>query len=156
MALENRLEKIRRIVDNLIEENCPMSSRDFIIHLYGVSEYCALLAVRRGLDPEIAAVSGMLHDIYQVTAGIIEKHAVKGAVIAGEILRDTNAFSDEEIEIITTAISWHSKKRKFHEPYDEVLKDADVLSHSLYNTKFPLVEKDIARFEMLKKELGCN
>ena len=154
--MANRLERLRFEVDRLIVENEPYNARYFINHLYGVSEYCALLALRRGLDPELAATSGMLHDIYQITAGTIEQHAVEGAVVAEGILRSLKAYSNEEIAVITTAISRHSKKRKFHEPYDELLKDADVLSHCLYNTDYPPIEKDAARFERILLELGCD
>ena len=152
----NRLEKLRYEIDKLILERQPNNVRYFINHLYGVSEYCALLAVRRNLDPELAATCGMLHDIYQITGGTIEHHAVKGAAEAERILKSMDAYSDEEIAIITTAISRHSKKRKFHEPYDELLKDADVMSHCFYNTDYQVIEKDAARFESLLEELGCN
>ena len=151
----NRLEKLRCEIDRLIMEYQPYNVRYFINHLYGVSEYCALLAVRRGLNPELAATCGMLHDIYQITGGTIEQHALKGAVEAEKILRSMNAYSDNEIAVITTAISRHSKKRKYHEPYDELLKDADVLSHCFYNTGYQVIEKDAARFKSLLEELGC-
>ena len=154
--MANRLERLRYEVDRLIQEKEPYNARYFINHLYGVSEYCALLALRRGLDPELAATSGMLHDIYQVTAGTIEQHAVEGAVVAEGILRSLKAYGEEDIAVITTAISRHSKKRKFHEPYDELLKDADVMSHCLYNTDYPPIEKDAARFERILEELGCG
>jgi len=153
--MTNRLERLRHKIDKLIAKHQPYALRDFTIHLYGVSEYCALLAIRRELDPEIAATSGMLHDIYQITGGTIEEHAIKGAVEAEKILRSMDSYTDEEIAVITTAISRHSKKRKFHDPYDELLKDADVLSHSLYNTDYPLIEKDTARYYKLLEELGC-
>jgi len=152
----NRLEKLRYKIDKLIIKHQPHSVRDFSIHLYTVSEYCALLAIRRDLDPEIAATCGMLHDIYQITEGTIEDHAIKGAVEAEKILKSMDAYSDEEIAVITTAISRHSKKRKFHEPYDELLKDADVMSHSFYNMDYPLIEKDAARYYKLLEELGCT
>jgi len=151
----NRLERLRHKIDKLIVKHQPYAARDFTIHLYGVSEYCTLLAIRRELDPEIAATCGMLHDIYQITGGTVEEHAVKGAVEAEKILRSMDSYSDEEIAVITTAISRHSKKRKFHDPYDELLKDADVLSHSLYNTDYLLIEKDTARYYKLLEELGC-
>ena len=154
--MTNRLEKLRTIIDKLIIKKQPYNIRYFTNHLYGVSEYCALLALRRGLDPEIAATCGMLHDIYQVTAGTIEQHAVKGAHEAEKILRSMKAYSEVEIKIITSAVSWHSKKKKFHEPYDELLKDADVLSHCLYNTDYKPIEKDAARFESILNELGCG
>ena len=154
--MSNRLERLRLQVDKLIMEKQPYNIRFFINHLYGVSEYCALLALRRGLDPELAATSGMLHDIYQVAAGTIEQHAVKGAEVAEELLRSMDLYSDKEIAIITTAISRHSKKRKLHDPYDEVLKDADVMSHCLYNTDYPPIEKDALRYKRLLEELGCT
>ena len=154
--MSNRLERLRFEVDRMITEHQPYNARYFINHLYGVSEYCALLAVRRGLDPELAATSGMLHDIYQVTDGTTEEHAVKGAVIAEQILRFMKSYSDEEIAVITTAISRHSKKRKLHDPYDEILKDADVMSHCFYNTGYPVIEKDALRYERLLEELGCS
>jgi len=98
----------------------------------------------------------MLHDIYQVTDGIIENHAVKGAEKAETILKTLNLYSDEEIAIITSAISRHSDKTAVHEPYDELLKDADVMSHCLYNTDFPVSENEIVRYKNILAELGCT
>ena len=152
--MANRLENLRYHVDKMIYKHQPYNVRYFINHLYGVSEYCALLAIRRSLNPEIAAASGMLHDIYQITNNTTEEHAVKGAVEAEEILKSMNAYSKEEIAIITTAISRHSKKRKIHDPYDELLKDADVMSHSFYNTDYPVIEKDAERYKNILQELG--
>jgi len=154
--MSNRLERLRFEVDKLIAEFQPHNARYFFNHLYGVSEYCALLALRRGLDPELAAASGMLHDIYQVTAGSIEQHAVLGAEVAEGVLLATGLYEKDEIAVITTAISRHSKKRKLHDPYDEVLKDADVMSHCFYNTGFPPVEKEVLRYGRILEELGCD
>ena len=154
----NRLEMLRLEIDELIMKHQPENSRYYINHLYGVSEYCALLAYRRGLNAEIADVSGMLHDIYQVTAGTTNKHGKKGAKVAKLILENASlvTYTDEEISIITTAISKHSKKAKIHGPYEELLKDADVLSHQFYNTDFPVAKKDRIRLENLLIELGCK
>ena len=153
----NRLEMLRREIDKLIMTKQPGSSRHFICHLYGVSEFCALLALRRNLNTELAATCGMLHDIYQITHGTIEKHAVHGAHEAEKILKATGAYSEEEISTITFAISKHSKKRSVHQaPYAELLKDADVLSHCLYDPDYPVIEKEITRYENLLIELGCE
>jgi len=154
--MRNRLELLRDEVDRLIFELHPENCAYFISHLYGVQRFCCLLALRRGLDADIAAACGLLHDIYQVTAGTIEEHALKGAVVAEEILRATALYSDDEISIITAAISNHSKKKKVHEPYDEVLKDGDVLDHCLCNPGFPVIEKEAARYEKLLIEFGCS
>ena len=159
----NRLEKLRSKINDLIMETGGYAG-EFFIHLYSVSMFATLLALKRGLNPEIAATCGMLHDIYHVTAGASEQHAVEGAKVAEEILRQTGLYSDEEIATITTAISWHSKKRKFHEPYDELLKDADVMNHFLYNTDisaqyariFAHLDKGKARYENILTELGIK
>ena len=42
----------------------------------------------------------------------------------------------------------------FHGPYDELLKDADVLQHYLYNTSDPIQENERLRLTVLLKELG--
>jgi len=155
--MRNRLELLRLEIDKMIDSKQPGSSRYFIMHLYGVSGFCSLLALRRNLDVELAATCGMLHDIYQITHGTVEKHAIKGAEEAEKILRAMGLYSDEEILIITEAISTHSKKRIIHEsPYAELLKDADVLDHCLYNPDYPVIEKEQTRYENLLIELGCS
>jgi len=144
-------------IDRLIMDERPGGCKDFFVHIYSVSMFGSLLAIRRGLNPELAATCAMLHDIYQITDGLIEGHAIKGAEIAKQILEKIGLYSNEEIEIITTAISRHSKKRKVHDgAYDELLKDADVLSHCLYDPDYGVIEKEVSRFESLMTELGCE
>ena len=152
----NRLEALRLIIDELIFEKQPHNIRYFISHLYGAQRFCTLLAMKRGLDTEIAATCGMLHDIYQVTAGTTENHAVEGAVVAEQILKKTKQYSSEEIKVITTAISRHSKKRKIHDPYDELLKDGDVMDHCFDNPVYPILEKEVVRYNNLIREFGCS
>jgi len=153
----SRLEKLRDIIDNLIIKKQHKSSRYFISHLYGVADFCALLALKRNLNTELAVTCGMLHDIYQITHGTVEDHAKLGAHVAEEILTDMGLYGKEEIAVITYAISKHSKKRTVHDqPYAELLKDADVLSHCLYDPDYPVIEKEVIRYENLLVELGCK
>ena len=154
---------MRYKIDDLILES-GVYTGEFFSHLYSVSKFAAMLALKRGLDPEIAQACGMLHDIYQVTAGTSEQHGARGAKVAEEILRQVGLYSDEEITTITTAIYWHSKKRKVHGPYEELLKDADVMCHFFYNTDFPAnylsmfphLEKGKARYDSLLAEFGIT
>ena len=152
--MENRLEALRIEVDHLIFEKQPEKIRFFIEHLYSVARYCALLALKRSLNPEIAMTAGMLHDIYRVTNNTGKDHDSLGAEKAAEILKAINLYSDEEIAIVTTAISRHCDKSTTHEPYDEVLKDADVLSHCFYNPDLPVDDGETARYKNLLAELG--
>ena len=98
--MEDRLEILRNEMDKLIfASNHP---RKYFSHLYFVSFSCTLLALRRGLNVEIASTCGMLHDIANVN-GSSGDHALKGAEEAKEILKTINLYSEEEINIITTA-----------------------------------------------------
>jgi HD superfamily phosphodiesterase len=154
--MENRLEILRNKVDELINSFQLEKQRYFHVHLYGVSHFGALLAMRRGLDPEIASTCGMLHDIYAVISGSYTNHAINGSIEARKILESMNLYTDGEIDIISTAISRHSDKENKHLPYDEVLKDADVLHHCFYNPTFPVEEHEKNRYSELLIELGVT
>jgi len=155
--MENRLESLRIEIDRLIYEKQPGKIRFYIEHLYSVARYCSLLALKRNLNQEIAMISGMLHDIANVNGdGSSDKHALKGAEQAKELLIAMNQYSDNEIETIATAIAKHSDKQAIHEPYDELLKDADIMSHCFYNPGFPISEWEIERYKNILDEFGCN
>ncbi len=157
MGTQNRLEVLRDEIDRLILIGNPDGDhrkiRKYISHMYGVGRFCTLLALKRELNAELATTCGMLHDIYYMTGGSVENHTVGGAEQAREILQSMNAYSDNEIDIITTAILKHDDKDAQHEPYDELLKDADVLDHGLHNINFPVNERETARYNNLLAEL---
>jgi len=133
----NRLESVRNEIDIILlnQENIDIRPEGYI-HLYGVAQNCALLAIKRGLDVELCTIIGLLHDIYTYKIGYVKDHAMLGALEAENLLRDLEIFTDEEIETIKTAISHHSDKKTKHDKFSELLKDADLLQNSLYNTIF--------------------
>ena len=151
--MENRLEILRVEMDKLIMAS--HHPRKYFSHLYCVSHFCTLLALKRKLNIELATTCGMLHDIANVnnSGG---NHALKGAEEAEELLRTIDLYNNGEIKTITTAISRYSDKKAVHGPYDELLKDADVMSHCFYNHDFPVSEWDIDRYKNLLVELGCS
>lgn len=153
--MQSRLETLRFEMDRLIKQHQPQEERYFLVHLYSVSYFCTLLALRRELDTDIAAACGMLHDLYQITAGTSLDHAAKGAEQAKGLLEALQLYSNEEIGIITAAISRHSDKHLIHGPMDEVLKDADVMAHCLYDAAAPVKEKERQRYQNIRAELGC-
>lgn len=154
--MENRLEKLRLEIDRLIKEKQPEKDKYFFSHLYGVSHFCTLLALRRNLNVEIARSCGMLHDICPVLTGSYDNHAIKGAEQAESLLKSLKLYNEDEIAIITTAVLRHSDKNIVHEPYDELLKDADVMHHCLYDIAIPVKEKEIERYKSILIELGCT
>ena len=127
-----------------------------IAHLYGVSLAAAMIAKKRGLDPEIASMAAMLHDLNAYKTGSYEDHAHKGAELARNILTELKLTDDAETEIICSAIYNHDDKLEIHSPMDEVLKDADVIHHCMNDLSKPIKEKEQARFHKLCEEFGMS
>lgn len=128
-----RILPLRKTVDALLlyiqdqeERRCAY------VHLYGVAQACALLAHKRQEDAELAVAAGMLHDLYAYLY-TPEDHAIKSAEMAQKLLDELNLFSPYETAAICTAIAHHSDKAVLHDPLSELLKDADVLQHALYD-----------------------
>ncbi len=152
---ENRLELLRECLDNIVGENETKQLCIYASHMYGVSKLCVLLAKKRGLNAELAATCGMLHDIgYMEAGGSSENHALNGSKRARSIITQLGTYNVDEINIIVTAISNHSDKQNVHGEYDELLKDADVLDHCHYNPDFPVAEHELERYTKLMTELG--
>lgn len=121
-------------------------------HLYQVSLAAVVLAMKRGEDAELAAIAGMLHDVYAYQSGSYEDHARRGAQLAREILDELNITSPAETEKICHAVACHDSKENIDTPFDEILKDADVLSHTLNDPAKPVKDKEKARYEKLRAE----
>ena len=145
----DRIEAVREIVSGLLEQVPNVSLRaSGYVHMFGVAEACVLLAMRRGEDIELAAAAGYLHDIATYATGNAVDHAHRGAEMAKQILQ-------EEIGKICQAIFFHSDKKMENGPLEEILKDADVLQHCLFDPGY-VANKEKDRFKKLKKELGIK
>lgn len=153
----NRIEKIRDYVDSvLLQMTDAAERRGAYVHLYGVSQACTLIAQKRNHNVELAAIAGMLHDIYTYSMMDPKDHAHKGAVMARDILTSLQCFTDQEINLICSAVYNHGDKDEEHSAFDEVLVDADVLQHCLYNPLEDAAEHEKQRFEHLKSEFGLR
>ena len=140
-------ERLNKIEDFSIK-------KEGYLHLYGVAQFCALLALKRHENLELAVIAGMLHDIYTYSALDTLEHAHKGALMAREALTTLEIFTSSEIEKICTAIYYHSNKKLQHDPFTEVLIDADVLQHFLSEPLCEPYKKERKRLKRLSKELG--
>jgi len=130
----NRLERLRQHVDGVLNGVADAESRRCaFVHLYGVSLTAAFLAESRGLDAELAAAAGMLHDLASYESSDPVDHAPRSAERAAGILRAVGGFSEAEITMVQSGIAHHSDKAHVHGAFEELLKDADVLQHHLYN-----------------------
>jgi HD superfamily phosphodiesterase len=157
-VIMDRIEILRKHIDALLLNMTDVEERrTAYIHLYGVAQSCALIALKRRENAELATMAGMLHDIYSYTKASTQDHAHKGAVLAREILTSLQITNRDETKMICDAIYAHSDKQVVHSDFDEVLKDADVFQFQLYN---PMIEVTAqprkARFEKLKLEFGIT
>ena len=151
----SRLKELRAYLDkklNKIDDDDKRISAT--AHLYGVSLAAQILAKKRGLDPELAAMAGMLHDMYAYKEGSYDDHAHLGSDYARKVLGKLELTSLEETDIICSAIYHHDDKASIDGPMDELLKDADVFDHCFKDTSKPVKEKEQKRYEALCKEFG--
>lgn len=152
-----RVDTVRQYVDDMLNGVAdPDDRRAGFVHLYGVGQAGALIALHRGHGreyAELAQIAGMLHDFSAYRDGIREDHAGRSSVEAEWILTETGCFTAEEIELICHAIKNHSDKERVGAEFDEILKDADVMQHWLRN---PMEEyffrKD--RVQRIAREFG--
>ncbi len=96
-------------------------------HLRGTAFICARLAEKRGENPELAYIAGILHDVTFYLTGSSINHARRSAQWAEALLRELGCFEEDEIRIIHGAIYLHSDKTVVHGPMAEILKEADLL-----------------------------
>ena len=152
-----RIGAVQACVDKIVSaQEREIDIKFGYVHLYSVSQTCALLAMKRKQNVELAVIAGLLHDIYAYQTCSRKDHAHQGALRAGEILQELNLFSEEEIDIITGAIYRHSDKNAVDSPFDEVLKDADALQHFLIMPLAEPMPHEADRVSKLKEELGLQ
>lgn len=148
-----RLAILRDYVDATLDQMKDENKRkSAYIHLYGVSLSATLIAKHRHEDAELAAMAAMLHDLYAYKNSSYEDHAHRGGELAREILEELKLTSEQENEKIVSAIYHHDDKEVVDRPFDEVLKDADVMHHTMNDLDKPIKEKEKKRFEALLDE----
>lgn len=153
----SRLKDLRKYVDKEINKMKDEDKRtSAVAHLYGVSLAATMIAKKRGLDPEIAAMAAMLHDLHAYKTGSYDDHEHLGAELARKILGKLELTDEAETEMICSAIYHHGDKLTVDSPMDEVLKDADVIHHCMNDLSKQVKEKEQARFEKLLKEFGMT
>ena len=153
----NRVERLRAYIDEIVLNMQDVEERRCAyVHLYGVSQFCAMIAMKRGECSDLATMAGMLHDLHSYKTMNTGKHAHYGAELARSILTELDLTTDQETDRICSAIYNHSDKDRIDSALDEILKDADVLQHSLYNTSFEVKANERARYESLLKEFGIK
>ncbi len=153
----SRLKELRKYINaelNKVEDADKRTSA--ISHLYGVSLAATMISKKRGLDPEIASMAAMLHDLYAYKTGSYDDHAHLGADLARDILTELQLTDEKETDMICSAIYHHDDKLVTDSPMDEVLKDADVIHHCMNDLSKAIKEKEQVRYDKLCAEFGME
>lgn len=119
------------------------------VHMASCARLGYLMAEARGVDPEIASCACAVHDYGRIITGKQEGHAEAGYLPGKEFLKETELFTEDEIEQIALAIKNHSKKSEIGTPIEEIVKDADVIDFHQYGLGFSREEQKIRYEKML-------
>jgi uncharacterized protein len=140
-----RLNLILAIIQKKVE-NTAVEQRELplvwsLMHMYSTMQLAKLLALRRGINPELASLTCAFHDIHTLLTGSTRNHGVNAAKHIQEIVTEYNQNSrgelpeitEEEADRIINAIAVHSdKKTVADDPLAELLKDVDSLDSYLH------------------------
>ena len=150
----SRIKDLQKKVYHVLEKNIDDADKraKAVAHLHGVALAAAILAKKRGENAELATMAGLLHDLWAYKSGSYDDHAHLGAEYARKVLGELVTL--KEMEIICSAIYHHDSKAEVDGPLDEVLKDADVIDHSLSDPTKEVKAHELARFSKLCEELG--
>lgn len=171
-AIQGRLpmRRLNRILTMLLlemkdltDEGRDLPIRWSLMHMYSSSQLAKLLAIHRGIDPELAGIAAALHDIGVVMTKKHRGHAEAAPPYVYDFLGRYNRelgtkltkVTEEEMEAVVKAVVQHSEKElNSNDPFVELLRDVDSLDAYLHG-----VEIEGGRLERCKKvmkELGIE
>lgn len=153
----SRIKELQKQVHRILEKIEDNDKRaKAVAHLHGVALAAAILARKRGEDAELATMAGLLHDLHAYKSGSYDDHERLGAEYARKLLAKLELTTPEETDVICSAICHHGNKAEVDAPMDEILKDADVIHHSLGDPTKEVKAHEQARFARLCEELGLS
>jgi uncharacterized protein len=171
-AIQERLpvRRLNRILTMLLlemkdltDEGRDLPIRWSLMHMFSSSQLAKLLAMHRGIDPELAGIAAALHDIGVVMTKKHRGHAEVAPPYVYDFLGRYNRelgtklskVTEEEMGAIVKAVVQHSEKELISkDPFVELLRDVDSLDAYLHG-----VEIEGGRLERCKKvmkELGIE
>lgn len=163
----DRIKQVKDYVNDKIRNTKVDPEKDYEAirnnektHSYGTASLAKLLALKRGLDIEIAVVIGHIHDLGRIVHNVRgEGHGEACGDEVKRALEELNIFSDEESHIIVKAVRNHDKKFELGSSYEELIKDADLLERFLTKPNYFEHEWNIDKKDRLNSilvELGME
>lgn len=164
-----RLNRIITIIQEkvmtLTEEGRELPIVWSVMHMYSTMQMAKLLALKRNIDPELAGLAGIFHDIYTLLTGKTEDHGIHAKSFILEIIDDYNnkrretlsEITSKEVNDIISAIEVHSDKiNQSENPLVELLRDADCLDSYLHGMTQGSKSGRKPRLNSVMKELSID
>lgn len=160
LVLSLLLDDMKKMTD----EGREIPVRWCVMHMYSCTQLAKLLALRRGINSELAGMAAALHDITIIYTGRSENHAELSIKYVYEFIDRLNSgtwsniskVSQEEADILIRAITRHSRKSEDSgDNLTELLKDVDTLDRYLHGVKESR-EDYIKRCNRVLVELGIE
>ncbi|MBI2843379.1 MAG: metal-dependent phosphohydrolase [Armatimonadetes bacterium] len=119
-------------------------------HMNESIRYAKMLALRRKIDPDLAACAAAIQNIGRIIGGKTEGHAETGYEPAKRLLTGMGCFAPDEIEKLASSVRNHSQKETTGTPLDELAKDVDVYARYIQGDEFtsPHEERRLARIRL--------
>lgn len=156
VRVTNRLDSVRHAVQEMIQSmSCEIRKQDACIQLNGVSATAAMLAMKRYLNQELAAIAGLLHNYYFYKTGIDHFPGPNSAEAVRPLLRDMRIFAKDEQLTLLRAIFYQGDRGETQGPYEELIKDACILQAHLHAPERRVPREDDAiRLNHVLQELA--
>jgi uncharacterized protein len=115
-----------------------------IMHMYSSAQIAKFLALKRGINPELAAIAAALHDIAVVETMKTENHDEIAESYVREAVERYNCgpgtklpkITEEEVKLLVQAITRHSNKsNNSGDELTELLRDAYSIDRYLHGVK---------------------
>jgi len=148
---------------DLTDEGRDLPIRWSLMHMYSSSQLAKLLAIRRGIDPELAGIAAALHDIGVVMTKKHRGHAEAALPYVYDFIERYNRESgtkltkvtEEEMEALVKAVVQHTEKElNSNDPFVELLRDVDSLDAYLHGVE--IEGSRLERSKRVMKELGIE
>ncbi|MCB8817713.1 HD domain-containing protein [Desulfosporosinus shakirovi] len=148
------LQNIFSILDDLemqtIERDYPIIWEK--VHAVSCAQIGRMLAEKRGVNVDEAALACALHDIGRWVTGRQNEHAPKGEEPVRRFLTQKIGSKEAKEQIVQAVIN-HSKKHEIGTPLEEIVKDADILDCHWHGEEI-MKPFHITRLKAALEELG--
>ena len=161
--LNRMLTMLLSEMKDLSDEGRELPMRWHLMHMYSSSQLAVVLALRRGLNPELAGIAAALHDLGLVMTKIDEGHAEPAEKHVRDFFGRYHArtrgrlpeITEDEKKQMIKAIARHGQKEIYSDDaLVELLKDVDSLDGFLHGGKAEGAR--LERVLRVMKELGIE